>query len=240
MAFKIGLYGVVYAIAILLNYYLLKKHLEKNNRSEELAYTSAIYLSLGLLLGARALFVVYYNPAYYLKNPLEIFFFWQGGMSFHGGLIGIMLAGYFLCKKYSIPFLKIADIISFTAPLFLFLGRIANFLNNELPGKITNVPWCINILGYEGCRHPTTLYDAIKNLFIFAILLKLSKKNHQPGILFLTLIFTYSLGRLIIDFWRDYPSTFLGISSGQYLNLITLIISGVFLLKLATKKQKCK
>ncbi len=194
--------------------------------------TFLIYVILGTIIGARVgyFFTKEISPFTHL---IDIFKVWQGGMSFHGGLIGIILATLFFCKRYKVKFYDLADIVVIPAALALFLGRIMNFVNGELVGTITNVKWCFYFKGYEGCRHPSQLYEALKNLLIFFVLLNLNKKKekYKSGTLFWLFILMYGFLRFIITFLRDDPRILFGLSGGQYLSLLMFIIATILLIK---------
>jgi len=129
--------------------------------NEEAAYDLTLYIMIGSVILARAAFELVYNYKDFFQNPISFFYFWQGGMSFHGGVIGGALAGLYYCRKKKIDFYDIGDIVALPLALMLGFGRIANFLNGELVGTVTNVPWCVDF-GDGLCRHPSQLYEAAK------------------------------------------------------------------------------
>ncbi len=233
----INLYGIIFALNFVVVFIVIRAYFKSKNRDPELAYTGVIYAVLGTLIGARLFHVFYYYPSYFLTNPAEIFYIWQGGLSFHGGLIGVLISGFIFCRKYKIDFLEMADLIVIPTALFLGFGKIANFFNLELYGKITHVSWCVNFEGVEGCRHPVQLYEAVKNFALFLFLLCLHSKKTKKGVVFLSFIFLYTLLRFFIDFFREYNAVYLGLGSGQFLNLAAFIISGYFLFSLTKNKK---
>ena len=245
-SFAIRYYGLIYALAFILVYFLFKRFAAKGsikNLKPELVDSLTLYVVLGVIIGARLGEVLFYNLPYYLSKPLHIFMVWQGGMSFHGGLIGVAIVLYLFCKKHKINLLEIADILVIPAAFALFLGRIANFINHELIGVPTkNTPWyCIDYSNYgiEGCRHPSQIYESIKNLFIGLILLieynyfQKFKKKYKPGIVFFSFITLYGLLRFLVNFYRaDHPIIIsLGISTGQILSLLMFFVGIFFLIK---------
>ncbi len=162
---------------------------------------------------------------------------WQGGMSFHGGLIGAVVAGLIFCRKYKVKFYKLADFLMLPLAFFLFIGRIANFINGELVGIKTNVPWCVVFKDYDGCRHPSQLYEALKNLVIFFTLFFLyTKKKLKDGIVFWGFVLMYGVLRFIVTFWRESIRLF-GLSMGQYLNILMVIVSVIFLYRITRNKK---
>ncbi len=229
----INIYGITFALAFLIGLIIIRKYFESKNIDKDLSFTLLIYLILGTLIGARLFTVIFYAPKYFLSNSfLEIFYIWQGGLSFHGGLIGVLIAGFIFCKKYKVDFLELADIIIIPMILFLAIGKIINFINEELYGKITNLPWCINFKDVRGCRHPVQIYESLKNFAIFGFLAHLRAKKPKKGVLLLTAIFLYTLLRFFIDFFREYKTIYLGIAIGQYLNVLTFLISGYLLYRI--------
>ena len=231
---EIRYYSLAYILGFLLVYFILLYYIKKNriqNMNRDRLDTFLIYVILGTIIGARIgyFFTKDVNP---FSHLIDIFKIWQGGMSFHGGLIGIILITLFFCRKYKVKFYDLADVLVIPAALALFIGRIMNFINGELVGTITNVKWCFLFKGYEGCRHPSQLYEAGKNLLIFFILLNLNKKRekYKPGTLFWLFILMYGLLRFIITFLRDDPRIF-GLSGGQYLSLLMFLTAAIVLIK---------
>ena len=235
--FQIRWYSVAYILAIILGWIYAKKIIKKTAKGEHNFVSIKvsqfddiiIYLVLGIILGGRLGYVIFYNLEYYSQNILEIFKLWQGGMSFHGGLLGVIIA-IFIFTKNTNNFFKFSDIVSCVAPIGLFLGRIANFINGELFGKASNLPWAVIFpSGGNISRHPSQIYEAILEgavLFILINFLALKKqlilKNGYISGLFL--IF-YSIARIIGESFRE-PDIHLGyffnyFSMGTILSAIT-------------------
>jgi phosphatidylglycerol:prolipoprotein diacylglycerol transferase len=222
-------YGLAYAIGFLLVYAALRR-----SSLSEHADDLTLRVMLGVILGGRIGEFVFYRPAALLSDPLSVLRIWEGGMSFHGGLIGcaIALAWYAHSRKLSL--LRIADIIVIPASIALVLGRVANFLNGELIGTVTSVPWCVIVEGWTGCRHPSPLYEAGYSLVIALVLAALwwrAKRTQTPlvnGKLFGVFLVLYGVFRFTLNFFRD-DIRYLGISTGQYLSLLTALV-GVWLL----------
>tara|TARA_Y100000310_G_C20691269_1_gene822407 strand:+ start:1801 stop:2565 length:765 start_codon:yes stop_codon:yes gene_type:complete len=230
---EIRYYGLVYVLGFVITILWLLKSRKHLNLTKEQIYDFAFYLMLGIIIGSRLFHVIVWEPTYYLANPLKIFYFWEGGMAFHGGLIGSILAGYLYCKKQSISFLKAADILSIPAVITLGLGRIANFINAELPGTVTTVSWCVDF-GDNLCRHPVQLYAALKRFAVAGILVLLDKKPHKPGYIFFTMITLLGIGRFFIDFYRE--DTVYLFSIGQWSSLAMFVI-GLIILIIKYKKE---
>jgi len=235
---QIRYYSLVYIVGFLVTYYLLLKVAEKKivkNLTKDAVEDFIIYLIFGTIIGGRVLDFVFYNPSIIWTNPLEILYIWHGGMSFHGGLIGAVIGTFLFTKKHKVEFYDIADIIVLPLSFFLFLGRIANFINGELWGTVTNVPWCVNFPGVEGCRHPSQIYEAIKNLAIFGFLMFFRKRKLKKGVMFWTFVLLYGTLRFLTNFFRDDTRWF-GLSMGQYLSLAMFIVAIVFLYRINRHK----
>ncbi len=229
---EIRYYGLVYVLGFFLMIWWLFFWRKKGKipLTKDDIWDFCFYLMLGVLIGSR-LFEIFWEPSLYLKNPLNLLKFWQGGMSFHGGFVGIVVAGYWYCKKKKINFWKMADLLSVPGIFALALGRIANFMNGELVGRTTNVDWCVQFPNYQDCRHPSTLYAAGKRFLVFGWLLILSfKENFKPGFIFWNFVFWEGLGRIIVDFYRQ-NSIFLGFSLGQWFSLVMVIVALIIFFK---------
>ena len=155
---------------------------------------------------------------------------WNGGLSFHGGLLGAIVSSLIYCKIKNIGFYTLADILVIPSALFLALGRIANLINQEILGKITSSSFCINFEGLEGCRYPIQVYSAIGRFALFLILFKLQKTGKKQGFLFYIFIFLISLGRFLLDFFREDVLYFY-LTMGQWFSLILVLVSGFILAK---------
>ncbi|MFH0701690.1 MAG: prolipoprotein diacylglyceryl transferase [Candidatus Woesearchaeota archaeon] len=234
---QIRWYGLVYVLGFFLTvwwlHYLSKKGRLKLN-SEQI-WDLVFWALLGVIIGSR-LFEVFWEPSYYLSNPLNFLKFWEGGMSFHGGLVGIIIATYFYCKKHKLNFWEMADVMSFPTMLALALGRIANFINGELVGRAWNGSWCVNysqnqylINPPRGCSHPQVLYAAGYRFLIDGWLLFLSLKDKfQPGFIFCNFLLWEGIGRFIVDFFRYEEILPLGLTLGQWFSLIMIFVSLYF------------
>ena len=232
---EIRWYSLAYMIGILFGWMIAKKlfiqSIEIKNKFDD--YLT--YLIIGMILGGRLGYILIYNFNFYLNNPVDIFKIWQGGMSFHGGLIGIILASILFAKKNNQnPFLYM-DIVALVAPIGIFFGRIANFINSELYGKITTMPWGVKFIQVDTLpRHPSQLYEALlEGVCLFLILIYFKNKFlNKPGIISGLFLILYSMFRFIVEFYRvpdeHLGYIFLNLSMGQVISLI-FIISGVIL-----------
>lgn len=233
---QIRYYGIIYALAFLIGYFYIKKAAEKRKLKIDVD-SLLVYLIVGDIIGARLFEVIFYNPSYYFSNLSQIFAVWNGGLSFHGGLIGGLIASVIFCRKNKIKLLELADIIAIPLAFGLFLGRIANFVNGELFGYPASLPWAVDF-GDGIFRHPTQIYESLKNLFIFFVLLKINKKKHKDGYLFFIFITLYGILRFFIEFLKVPENHLLGLPTGQMFSLLMVITGVYFLAKF--KKQENK
>ena len=199
-------------------------------------FDDMVFLALvGVILGGRLGYVLFYKPAEYLAHPLKIFAIWEGGMSFHGGLLGVMLATLFATRRYRIQFLTLLDFVAPLCPLGLAAGRLANFINGELWGRSTDLPWGMVFRGAGAMpRHPSQLYEfALEGLALFALLWWFSSKPRPVGQVSGLFLLGYGVFRFIAEFARE-PDSFLGflalgLTMGQWL-CVPMIIVGIWLL----------
>ena len=177
---EIRWYSLSYIFGIVLAWIYCKKFLIKDEKILGLFDDLISYIIIGVILGGRLGYVIFYNLSYYSKNILEVFMIWEGGMSFHGGLLGVIIATYIFSKKNNInPFLFL-DLISMSAPIGIFLGRIANFINSELYGRQTNLFWSVKFEKIDSTfRHPSQIYEAILEGIILFILLNFIFKKQK-------------------------------------------------------------
>lgn len=221
-------YGIAYVCGILVGYHLAKavsKLLDIQLNLSDLASN----IVLGIIIGGRLGYVLFYDPSYYLNHPTEIIAIWNGGMAFHGGAIGAFAATILTCKKHGASIHKGLDLLAICATPGLFFGRIANFINGELYGRPTSVAWgMIFPTGGNMPRHPSQLYEAtLEGLGLFLMLAIILKKTTNDGHLFSTFVIGYGMIRFFIEFTRA-PDTHLGLlalnlSMGQYLSLAMII-----------------
>ena len=231
---EIRFYGIVYVLGFLLAYWFIYKKREQLNIKKEQIDNLILALIIGLLVGARIFHFLFSEPLTLIRKPLEIFMLWHGGMSFFGALLGCFIAVYYYTKKLNLNWKKLADIIVIAATIALILGRIANFINAELVGTASNLPWCVIFPTIDKiCRHPYQLYASFSHVILLGVLLFVNKiKNLKNGIIFLTFLIIYSILRFITDFTRLDPR-FLGLTVWQY---ISIIVTGIGLYLLIKQK----
>lgn len=223
---QITFYALVYILGFLLSLYILLKNSEEINLKKEKIYDLIIFQIIGVLFGARIFHILFWDLSHFIQNPERIFFIWQGGLSFHGGLLGLSIATILFAKKEKINPLKIADILVIPLTLILAFGRIANYLNNEIIGISTKLNFCVKFPNTKNCRHPVQLYAAGGRFILFIILvtIKNNLKKFKQGFLFWSFLFLISIGRFFLDFLRQ-DARFIYLSAGQWLSLLTLTIS---------------
>lgn len=238
-------YGLMYLLGFGAAY-LLISHL---SRLRNLALTKdgisdlLFYGVLGVVLGGRLGYVLFYNPAQYLSRPLEVFAVWQGGMSFHGGLLGVVAASVIFCWRRKLPILLAGDVLSTSATIGLGLGRIGNFINGELWGRVTDQPWGVVFPGGGSLpRHPSQLYEAtLEGLVLFIILYLLHRLKVTEGVPFFSFFIGYGLFRFLVEFVRQ-PDAHLGFlwggaTMGQLLSLPMILFGLLGLLYLYLKRD---
>ena len=236
---EIRWYSLSYIFGIIFAWLYCKNFLIRDTKISFLFDNLLTYLIIGIILGGRLGYIFFYNFKYYMENLLEIFMIWQGGMSFHGGLIGLILATIIFSKKNDINKYKFLDLVSLSAPIGIFLGRIANFLNSELIGKETSLPWAVIFERIDDLpRHPSQIYEAIfEGILLFLILNIFCKKylSKSPGLVSSLFIIFYSIFRFCIEFTRmpDFQIgyLFLGLTMGQILSILFFIFGLTLLFK---------
>lgn len=198
------------------------------------------YVAIGVVLGGRLGYVVFYNLPYYLAHPVQIFAVWEGGMSFHGGMLGAALAGWWYVRQQGIPFYAGSDCIFAAAPLGLGLGRLGNFINGELYGRTTEAPWGMVFPGGGPLpRHPSQLYEAfLEGPVLLGVLLWLGTRTRAPGTVTWAFVGGYGIARFLVEFVRE-PDAHLGLtwglSRGQYLSAAMIAAAAVFFWMLAKR-----
>ena len=230
---QIRYYGLVFVFGFLSALYVVQRSIKKGYLSltKEKGYDLIFYLLVGVLLGARVFHILFWGLDYYYAEPLKILFLWQGGLSFHGGLVGAILSLIIFTRKHKLSFWHVADVLTLPAIFVLALGRVANFINQEILGTITQLPWCVKFLQADPlhCRHPVQLYGALGRFFTFFLLLQFNKK-HKDGFIFWMFLFLMGVGRLFLDFLRE-DLRYLGLSAGQWLSNLMGLYGGYVLIR---------
>lgn len=243
---QIRWYSISYILGILLGWAYASKLIRKTAKDkysvDNITKTQLddliIYLILGIIIGGRLGYIILYNFQYYSQNIIEIFKIWEGGMSFHGGLLGVVISILVFSNKNKLNFFKFSDIVSCVAPIGIFLGRIANFINGELYGKISNLPWAVIFPnGGSVSRHPSQIYEALlEGVLLFILINFLALKKNlliKTGYISGLFLILYSILRIFSEIFRE-PDSHIGyifnyFSLGILLSLLTLIIGFVII-----------
>ena len=234
-------YSLSYIFGILLGWWLGKRIINHILKISDLKFKLKefddliTYIIISIIIGGRLGYVIFYNLDYFISNPLDIFKVWEGGMSFHGALIGIIIGTYLFSSKKNIPVFFFLDVIACVSPIGIFLGRIANFINGELIGKVTTVSWSVIFPTVDSLsRHPSQLYEALlEGVVLFFILNKIIfKKVYKMGTCSYLFLIYYGVFRIISEFFRE-PDAQLGyllnlFSMGTFLSFLMILV-GIFL-----------
>ncbi|MBI2134356.1 prolipoprotein diacylglyceryl transferase [Candidatus Woesearchaeota archaeon] len=241
--FEIRYYGLFFVLGFVIAYFMLN-YLAKRKKigltKDDIA-DFLLYIIVGTVLGARFFYVFIYNLPFYLQNPFEALAVWHGGLSFHGGFIGAAIACFYFCRKKKIDFYTIADIAVIPLALGLALGRLGNFTNGELYGRVTDVAWAVKFPDAEGFRHPSQIYASLKDLLIFFTLWAIKDKTLPKGFIFWLFVTMYSMLRFTVEFFRQ-PDEQLGfimgfLSMGQILSIVMFAVGLFFMYKITRKNR---
>lgn len=220
-------YGLSYTLGFLNAHLYFMRRRHALGLSERSVYRLTALLSLGVLAGGRAL-VVFYERAYFLEHPAMVPAVWMGGMATHGLILGGLAGIVAFCALERRPLLMMVDELAVPAAFILGLGRLGNFIDGQIVGAVTGVPWAVQFPEAEGFRHPVVLYDGLKNLLIVPVLLWARRCGVPPGGLAVRFLVLYAGLRVPIDLLREYPTTWMSLPTGQTMNVI-LTIAGVLL-----------
>jgi len=229
---EIRWYSLAYIAGISLGWLYCKKKLIKDQHVLVIFDDYITYLIIGIILGGRMGYALFYNLGYYLTNPIEILMVWNGGMSFHGGVIGVIIASKLFSSKYKTNQFIFLDLVALSAPIGIFFGRIANFINSELYGRATDVPWSVQFMFIDNIkRHPSQLYEAfLEGVILFFILRYFFKKNYLkiPGQISGLFLIFYSLFRFFTEYFR-FPDPQIGylifnLTLGQLISTAFLVL----------------
>jgi phosphatidylglycerol:prolipoprotein diacylglycerol transferase len=243
-------YSLAYLSGILLGWWYLLKLLARpgapmaRRHADDLVF----YATLGIILGGRLGYVLFYRPDFYVAHPIEIVKMWDGGMSFHGGVIGTSLGIFYLARKNGLNWLRIHDYVACCVPFGLFFGRLANFVNGELWGRATDVPWAMVFPAdpQQLARHPSQLYEAVlEGIVLFCVLAWAfwkTEARYQPGRLVGIFLLGYGLSRFAVEFFREADEQLMQFAAtthlhmGQWLSL-PMILGGVYLIATAKARR---
>ena len=237
-SFEIRWYSLAYVVGLIIGWIYCNKFLIKDQIKKNLFDEYITYIIFGIIIGGRLGYVLIYNPSYYLKNIFEIPMIWNGGMSFHGAVIGVILSTIIFCKKNNQDKFYYLDLVALSSPIGIFLGRVSNFINSELYGRESDIIWSVKFIQIDNLnRHPSQLYEAIFEGIVLFIILNIFKKKFykKNGLISALFIIFYSIFRFFIEFTRE-PDAHIGLlmfnlSLGQIISLIFLILGTVLLYK---------
>jgi phosphatidylglycerol:prolipoprotein diacylglycerol transferase len=237
-------YGLMYLIGLVGAYFLIMHRVESRGLSmtKDQVYNMVVWAAFGVFIGGRLGYTLFYNFSYYVQHPANIVAVWEGGMSFHGGLLGVIVALFWFSQRQGIPAYQVADLAAAATPIGLGFGRLGNFINGELYGRATDVDWCMVFpSGGPACRHPSQLYEAgLEGVFLFTLLWVIWKTAPPPGTIFWSFITGYGVCRMIVEFFRE-PDAQLGFilgsfSMGQLLSFPMAVV-GVFMLAIGYQRR---
>jgi phosphatidylglycerol:prolipoprotein diacylglycerol transferase len=239
-------YGLMYVFGLTAAFFMIKARAASRQVALSLddLHDLILYAAVGVILGGRLGYILFYNLPYYLESPMKLLAVWEGGMSFHGGLLGVVVAVVVFCRRKGQTFYTIADMAAPAVPIGLGLGRLGNFINGELYGRATDVPWCMIFDRTGGgplCRHPSQLYEAfLEGVLLFAVVWAVGRRPRAPGTVFWAFIAGYGACRAFVELFRE-PDAHLGllagvISMGQALSL-PMLAMGLFMIWLVQRKQ---
>ena len=232
-------YALAYIVGLLAGYWILRREARHGTAPIDLVGIDSLlnHVLLGVILGGRIGFVLFYQPAYYLAYPMDILKVWQGGMAFHGGLAGVIIAMWLFARRRRIPFLRVSDRVAMVVPIGLCLGRISNFINAELYGRVTDLPWGMVFPGSDGMpRHPSQLYEAgLEGLLIGLIMLYGYTRGwlNMTGRLSAVLLIGYGCARFMVEFVREPDpqlGTLMGLVTMGQLLCLPMIAGGLYIL----------
>jgi phosphatidylglycerol---prolipoprotein diacylglyceryl transferase len=224
-------YGLSYALGFLhMSLWLQRRHAALRLTRRE-AQMLALWFAAGVLIGGRGVEVAFDEWPFYREHPHLIPALWLGGMATHGLLLGALLSLALFATIYRKSFLRLADSAVVPGAMLMGLGRIGNFIDGQIVGAITDVPWAVQFPYAEGFRHPVVLYDGLKNLLLIPYLLHVQRATATPGAIAARFVFWYAALRIPIDLFRDYPTHRLALGTGQTLNIVMALLGVVLLLR---------
>ncbi|MBD3318295.1 prolipoprotein diacylglyceryl transferase [Candidatus Woesearchaeota archaeon] len=234
---RIHWYGVMYVLAFLFAYWYVRRRIrqEKTALTLEQLDSLMVWLVVALIIGARLFEVLFWQPGYYFAHPVEILAIWKGGLSFHGSLVAMIITAYILARRFGLSLLSLGDLLIVPLSLGQAFGRMGNFINGELFGRVTSLPWGVNFGGETDAfgqlvfRHPNQLYEVAYNVVIFVVLWLLRDRGLRPGSLLAIWLILYAVFRFCTEFLRVGEPSLLGLTLGQVFNIVMCIAGSAIL-----------
>lgn len=234
---KIYAWGTLVALAFVVALFLTYRDAKRTEIEPSKVLDFGFWLLIAGLIGARIVYLLFEIPTF-LKNPIQSLFLQQGGLSIHGAVIGGVIAGVIFARRQKISFASLADLVAPPLVLAQAIGRWGCFLGAQCYGKIANVPWAVKFVGIDGLRHPTQLYESVFDIIIFAFLWKWRTKKRFKGEIFLLYLILYSIGRSIVETFRDNPAVFGSITAAQLASLPIAVIALILLIRKRAQSTK--
>ena len=223
-------YGLSYSLGFLNAHMFIRRRRSHLGLSMRSVYNLTLLLAVGVLLGGRFVEVVFYEWSFYRERLSLVPAFWLGGMATHGLLAGGLIGVWLFCRFHRKSFLSVTDALAIPGAFILGVGRLGNFIDGQIVGSVTTVWWAVKFPDAEGFRHPVVLYDGVKNLLIIPILMYAAKASLPRGVLTGIFLFLYAFLRIFVDLFREYPTTLMGLATGQTLNILMSVLGLVLLL----------
>lgn len=236
--FYLWWYGASYTLGFLAAYFWLRANRTALAFDFGDVYKLTIYIAIGVLAGGRAVEVIFYEWAYYGEHPWHIPAVWLGGMSTHGILLGSTIGVVLFCRFNRYNFLAVTDVLVIAAAFIMGFGRLGNFIDGQIVGSLTDMPWGVKFPDLDGFRHPVVLYDGLKNLLLIPLLLLLKRRRPPTGVLVAHFILWYGFLRIFVDFFREYRSSIYGLPPGQEFNMLMTLIGLAMLIWLYRKARR--
>ena len=243
-SFEIRWYSLAYVVGLVIGWIYCKKFLIKDQNKKNQFDDYITYIIIGIIIGGRLGYIFIYNPSYYLKNIIEIPMIWNGGMSFHGAVLGVIFSTIIFCKKNSQHIFYYLDLVALSSPIGIFLGRISNFINSELYGRESDIIWSVKFIQIDNLnRHPSQIYEAIFEGIVLFIILNLfyKKFSEKTGVVSALFLICYSAFRFVIEFTRE-PDAHIGLlmfsmSLGQIISIIFFMAGTILFYKNYVSKK---
>lgn len=245
---EIRYYGLLWALTIIIGYQLWIWQANRAGIERTVADSFPVWAIIGTIIGARLGHCLFYDFQTTLSNPLSVLYIWRGGLASHGATAGLLLATFIFTKKHNLKFIDIVDRLVFVAAVGAILIRIGNFINSEVVGRATDLPWGVKFIRYDNglfARHPSQLYESLFGVFLLIILLKADKyfgKEKRPkGLLTGLFLFLYFLFRFLIEYLKEYQTlSHSYLTMGQYLSIVPILVGIILLIQIALKHKAMK